>query len=468
MSNLRLYNTLTRQKELFTPLEAGKVSMYVCGMTIYDYCHIGHARMLVAFDVIQRWLRASGYHVTYVRNITDIEDKIIKRAVENQETIRELTDRFIGYMHEDLAALGVQKPDLEPRATEYVPQMLGIIDLLKGHGLAYQTGGGDVNFSVRKFSGYGKLSGKSLDDLRAGERVAVDDEKQDPLDFVLWKGAKADEPEQAKWASHYGVGRPGWHIECSAMSTAILGRQLDIHGGGADLQFPHHENEIAQSEGAHGGTFANYWLHNGFVRLDNEKMSKSIGNFFTIREVLKQYDAEVVRFFLMRAHYRSPINYSNDTIEDARLGLLRLYTALSPQAPALATAPTPDWTSQTGQAFAQAMDDDFNTPVACAVLFDLVTELNRTKDPVLETQLRALASVLGLLRQAPSHVAKSGLRGSAIQTQLSEAEIAALVEQRTAAKQGRDFARADGIRQQLLEAGVILEDSASGTGWRRA
>ncbi len=466
MSNLRLYNTLSRQKEVFEPLEAGKVSMYVCGMTIYDYCHIGHARMLVAFDVIQRWLRASGYNVTYVRNITDIEDKIIKRAVENNETIRQLTDRFIGYMNEDLAALGVQAPDFEPRATDYVPQMLSMIDTLKTEGLAYQAAGGDVNYSVRQFAGYGKLSGKSLDDLQAGERVAVDDQKQDPLDFVLWKSAKPDEPPEAQWASHYGSGRPGWHIECSAMSQAVLGKQLDIHGGGADLQFPHHENEIAQSEGANGGQFVRYWLHNGFVRLDNEKMSKSIGNFFTIREVLKQYDAEVIRFFLMRAHYRSPINYSQDTIEDARLGLVRMYTALSDNAPAAAL--TPDWASPSGVAFAKAMDDDFNTPVACAVLFDLVTELNRTKDPKFEQQLRALAAVLGLLAQPVQAVAKSALRGSGSLTNDGDSRINALVEERAQAKKSRDFARADAIRKTLFDEGVVLEDAAGGTTWRRS
>jgi cysteinyl-tRNA synthetase len=469
MPNLRLYNTLTRQKEVFEPLQAGKVSMYVCGMTIYDYCHIGHARMLVAFDVIQRWLRASGYDVTYVRNITDIEDKIIKRAVQNNETIRQLTDRFIGYMNEDLAALGVQPPDFEPRATDYVPQMLSMIDTLKTKGLAYQADGGDVNYSVRQFAGYGKLSGKSLDDLQAGERVAVDDQKQDPLDFVLWKSAKPHEPPEAQWPSHYGSGRPGWHIECSAMSQAVLGKQLDIHGGGADLQFPHHENEIAQSEGANGGQFVRYWLHNGFVRLDNEKMSKSIGNFFTIREVLKQYDAEVVRFFLMRAHYRSPINYSQDTIEDARVGLVRMYTALSGDAPDKTS--TPDWNSASGIAFAKAMDDDFNTPVACAVLFDLVTELNRTKDPKTEHQLRSLAAVLGLLGQAVSSVAKSGLRGStagASAGQNDENRIAALIQERAEAKKARDFARADAIRKALFDEGVILEDAAGATTWRRA
>ncbi len=467
MSNLRLYNTLTRQKEVFSPQQPGKVAMYVCGMTIYDYCHIGHARMLVAFDVVQRWLRASGYSVTYVRNITDIEDKIIKRAVENNETIRQLTDRFIRFMNEDLAALGVQRPDHEPRATEFVPQMLSMIDQLKSKDLAYQASNGDVNFSVRKFDGYGKLSGKSLDDLRAGERVVVDNDKQDPLDFVLWKSAKASEPEEVKWASHYGQGRPGWHIECSAMSTALLGQTLDIHGGGADLQFPHHENEIAQSEGAHGGVFSRYWLHNGFVRLDNEKMSKSLGNFFTIRDILKQYDAEVLRFFLMRAHYRSPINYTADSIEDARVGLLRLYTALL-STDINQTTGVPDWSSPSGQAFAAAMDDDFNTPEACAVLFDLATQLNISKEPAVQTQLCALAGVLGLLTQSTQAVAKSGLRGSGQTISIGEDAIGALVQSRADAKKRRDFAGADSIRQQLLNAGVVLEDTAAGTTWRRA
>ncbi|HET7775750.1 MAG TPA: cysteine--tRNA ligase, partial [Azospira sp.] len=328
---LKIYNTIAREKQAFVPLEAGKVKMYVCGMTVYDFCHLGHARVLVVFDAVQRWLRASGLDVTYVRNITDIDDKIIRRAVENGETIGQLTERFIQAMDEDAAALGVQKPTHEPRATAYVPQMLGLIGQLEAKGLAYQAGDGDVNFSVRKFPGYGRLSGKSLDDLRAGERVEVDSAKQDPLDFVLWKHAKEGEPA---WESPWGQGRPGWHIECSAMSSDLLGRHFDIHGGGQDLQFPHHENEIAQSEGAHGCTFVNYWMHNGFVRVDDEKMSKSLGNFFTIRDVLKQYDAEVVRFFILRAHYRSPLNYSDAHLDDARQALSRLYTALKAAAPA--------------------------------------------------------------------------------------------------------------------------------------
>jgi cysteinyl-tRNA synthetase len=327
--SLRIYNTLSRQTEPLTPLESGLVRMYVCGMTIYDLCHIGHARMMMAFDVVQRWLKASGYQVTYVRNITDIDDKIIKRAVERGISIRTLTDEMIAAMHEDVAKLGIEPPTLEPRATEYVPQMLSLIGQLQDKGLAYQSSNGDVNYAVRQFPGYGKLSGKSLDDLRAGERVAVADGKDDPLDFVLWKSAKAAEPEDAKWDSAYGKGRPGWHIECSAMSCATLGETFDIHGGGADLQFPHHENEIAQSEGATGKPLANFWVHNGFVRVDNEKMSKSLGNFFTIREVLAKYKAEAVRFFLVRTHYRTALNYSDVHLDDANQALNRLYTALS-------------------------------------------------------------------------------------------------------------------------------------------
>ena len=340
---LKLYNTLTRSKETFVPLVPGEVRMYVCGMTVYDYCHIGHARMLVAFDAVQRWLRASGYRVTYVRNITDIEDKIIRRAVENGETISSLTGRFIDAMHEDEAALDIQRPDSEPRATHYVPQMLAMIQRLQDNGFAYQSADGDMVYAVRKFPGYGRLSGKSLDDLRAGERVAVSGGKQDPLDFVLWKSAKPEEPEEVRWDSPFGCGRPGWHIECSAMSTALLGRQFDIHGGGADLQFPHHENEIAQSDGAlypdGSASFVRYWMHNGFVQVDDEKMSKSLGNFFTIREVLEDHDGEVIRFFILRSHYRSPLNYTADSLADAREGLLRLYNALSADFDAAATRP---------------------------------------------------------------------------------------------------------------------------------
>src|ERR1700716_257355 len=333
MSVLKIYNTLAREKQLFSPMEPGKVRMYVCGMTVYDYCHLGHARVMVVFDMVQRWLRASRFDVTYVRNITDIDDKIIKRATENGEPISHLTQRFIAAMNEDAAALGVERPDHEPRATQYVPQMLDMIEKLERNNLAYKAADGDVNYSVRDFDGYGKLSGKSLDDLRAGERVDVNTGKRDPLDFVLWKASKESEPDEVKWDSQWGKGRPGWHIECSAMACQLLGQQFDIHGGGQDLQFPHHENEIAQSEGAHRHTFVNYWMHNGFVRVDNEKMSKSLGNFFTIREILKKYDPEVVRFFILRAHYRSPLNYSDAHLDDAKSALTRLYTALKDRRP---------------------------------------------------------------------------------------------------------------------------------------
>lgn len=458
---LKIYNTLARDKQEFVPIDAGRVRMYVCGMTVYDYCHLGHARVMVVFDMVTRWLRSSGFQVTYVRNITDIDDKIIKRAAENGESMRALTDRFIAAMHEDADALGVLRPDHEPRATEFVPQMQSLIQRLEAKGLAYRAAGGDVNYSVRKFDGYGKLSGKSLDDLRAGERVDVIDDKQDPLDFVLWKHAKPAEPAEAKWASPWGDGRPGWHIECSAMSAQLLGDRFDIHGGGADLQFPHHENEIAQSEGAHGHTFVNYWMHNGFVRVDDEKMSKSLGNFFTIREVLQKYDAEVVRFFILRAHYRSPLNYSDAHLDDARGALTRLYTTLR-NVPA--TAQAPDWTTPAGSRFRAALDDDFNTPEAMAVLFDLSAEANRSNDAKAAGELRALAGVLGLLERSPDDF----LKGRAQLGELDDAAIEALIAQRVAAKQARDFATADRVREELKQQGVILEDSAAGTSWRRA
>ncbi|HEX6691843.1 MAG TPA: cysteine--tRNA ligase, partial [Burkholderiales bacterium] len=349
---MKIYNTLGRAKQEFVPLRSGEARMYVCGMTVYDYCHLGHARVLVVFDIVRRWLRASGLRVTYVRNITDIDDKIIRRARENGESVGALTERFIAYMDEDAAALGVEKPDHEPRATQYVPQMLELIGELEQRKLAYQSGSGDVNYAVRRFPGYGKLSGKSLDELRAGERVDVDESKEDPLDFVLWKRSK---PEEPNWPSRWGAGRPGWHIECSAMSASLLGEPFDIHGGGQDLQFPHHENEIAQSEGAHGGAFVKYWMHNGFVRVDEEKMSKSLGNFFTVREILKKYDAEVVRFFIARAHYRSPLNYSDAHLEDAKSALARLYTALRGAGAGGAV----DWSEPHAQRFKAAMDDDF-------------------------------------------------------------------------------------------------------------
>ena len=457
--SLQIYNTLAREVQPFAPLEPGHVRMYVCGMTVYDLCHLGHARAMVAFDVVQRWLKVSGYRVTYVRNITDIDDKIIKRALENGETIRGLTDRMIDALHEDADALGIERPTHEPRATEYVPQMVQLIETLQGKGLAYQADNGDVNYAVRKFANYGRLSGKSVDELRAGERVAVQDGKQDPLDFVLWKSAKESEPEDAKWDSPYGIGRPGWHIECSAMGCALLGEQFDIHGGGADLQFPHHENEIAQSEGATGKAPVRFWMHNGFVRVDNEKMSKSLGNFFTIREVLKDYDAETVRFFILRAHYRSPLNYSNAHLDDARAALKRLYTALS-----LVKAEVPaqiDWNDPFAARFKAAMDEDFGTPEAVAVLFELASEVNRTQSPERAGLLRALGGCIGLLQDDPQGFLQAG-------SALDAGAIQAQIEARAAAKAAKDWAEADRIRKALLEQGVVLKDSPTGTTWEMA
>jgi cysteinyl-tRNA synthetase len=459
---LKIYNTLARDKQEFVPLVPGKVGMYVCGMTVYDYCHIGHARVMVVFDTVYRWLKTSGYQVDYVRNITDIDDKIIKRAAENGESIHALTGRFIAAMHEDADALGVLRPDHEPRATQFVPEMLDMIGKLEANGLAYRAGDGDVNYAVRKFPGYGKLSGKSLEDLRAGERVEVTDSKNDPLDFVLWKHAREQESDEVKWDSLWGKGRPGWHIECSAMGAKLLGDHFDIHGGGADLQFPHHENEIAQSEGAHQCTFVNYWMHNGFVNVDKEKMSKSLGNFFTIRGVLKKYDAEVVRFFIMRAHYRSPLNYSDVHLDDAKGALTRLYTALR-NAPVNGEARV-DWSDSHAQRFKVAMDDDFNTPEAVAVLFDLANEVNKSASPQLAAQLKALGSMLGLLQREPVEFLQGGITGNG----LGDAAIGAQIEARNSAKQAKNYAEADRIRKELLSAGILLEDSAAGTTWRRA
>jgi cysteinyl-tRNA synthetase len=434
--------------------------MYVCGMTIYDLCHIGHARMAMTFDVVQRWLKCSAYRVTYVRNITDIDDKIINRAVERGITIRALTDEMIEVMLSDIGKLGIESPTLEPRATEYVPQMLNLIRQLEAKGLAYKSGTGDVNFAVRKFPGYGKLSGKSLDDLRAGERVAVPDGKDDPLDFVLWKSAKATEPPDAKWDSAalghgYGMGRPGWHIECSAMSCQTLGETFDIHGGGVDLQFPHHENEIAQSEGANDKPLASIWMHNGMVQLDNEKMSKSLGNFFTIREVLSKYDPETVRFFLVRTHYRTSLNYSDVHLDDARNSLKRLYTALDLVKPGPMKI---DWILPFAARFKSAMDEDFGTPEAIAVLFELATEVNRTRSAELAGLLKTLGGCLGLLQGDPKVFLQAG-------STLDEGTITTLIAQRATAKAARNFAEADRIRQELQALGVVLKDSATGTTW---
>lgn len=463
MTKQKIYNTLTREKQIFVPIEPGKIRMYVCGMTVYDYCHLGHARVMVVFDMVQRWLRNSGFDVTYVRNITDIDDKIIKRAVENGETISQLTGRFIDYMNEDAEALGVQAPDYAPRATQYIPQMLNLIGKLEANGLAYKATDGDVNYSVRDFAGYGKLSGKSLDDLRAGERIDINTGKRDPLDFVLWKSAKETEPEEVKWQSPWGMGRPGWHIECSAMAGDLLGEQFDIHGGGQDLQFPHHENEIAQSEGAHQHTFVNYWMHNGFVRLDNEKMSKSLGNFFTIRDVLKKYDPEVVRFFILRAHYRSPLNYSDAHLDDAKSALTRLYNALK-EIPG--DALPLDLSDAYAERFADAMLDDFNTPIAISVLFDSANDLNKTKSPILARQLKALAGTIGLLQRSPSEYLHASPQ---ILNDNDMTQIQSRIDARTAAKIAKNFAESDRLRNELLAEGIILEDKAGGlTEWRRA
>ena len=457
---LKIFNSLKREKQVFEPIEANKVRMYVCGMTVYDYCHLGHARVMVVFDMVYRWLKVSGYDVTYVRNITDIDDKIIRRAQENGETIQQLTNRFIAFMHEDADALGVLRPDHEPRATDYVPQMLELIDKLQSKGLAYQAADGDVNYAVRKFDGYGKLSGKSLDDLRAGERVEVDNAKQDPLDFVLWKNAKPGEPS---WESPWGAGRPGWHIECSAMSSSLLGKHFDIHGGGQDLQFPHHENEIAQSEGANCCSYVNYWMHNGFVRVDNEKMSKSLGNFFTIREVLEKFDAEVIRFFILRAHYRSPLNYSDTHLDDARRSLDSLYFTLRDVPPSALDRADIDWANGFAARFAAALNEDFDSHGAISILFELAAEANRQKSAELSGLLKALGEVIGLLARQPL----AYLRAGGPSDGLTDAAIEDLIAGRAAAKVARDFAEADRIRATLKEAGIVLDDSAQGTSWRR-
>jgi len=457
MSELVIYNTESRQKEIFKPINPAKVGLYVCGVTVYDYCHVGHARVMVVFDTFVRHLRAQGFEVKYVRNITDIDDKIIKRALENGEPINQLTARFIEAMHEDERALNVLPPDEEPRATEHMDDILSMIETLIGKGCAYRADNGDVYFSVRNFPGYGRLSHKQIEDLAAGARVDVVDAKRDPLDFVLWKAAKADEPEEVKWDAPFGKGRPGWHIECSAMSTRCLGPHFDIHGGGMDLQFPHHENEIAQSECATGSHFVNYWMHVGFVRINDEKMSKSLGNFFTIREVLKAYHPEVLRTFLLSAHYRSPVNYSEENLNKAKAELHRLYGVLEAVPPT-----TPAQNTDFEARFNAAMNDDLNTPQAFAVLFELAREVNRTQDGTLSALLVQLGQRLGILQQSVDDFFRSQ-PGS----ELSDEAIEALIAERNAARKSRDFALADAIRDQLKEAGIELLDSPEGTRWRR-
>ena len=454
---LKIYNTLGRSKQEFIPLRPGAVRMYVCGMTTYDLCHVGHARFMMAFDVAYRWLKTAGYEVTYVRNITDIDDKIIKRASERNIPIHQLTEEMTRAMHEDVAALGILPPTHEPRATEHVPKMIAMISTLERRGLAYRAPNGDVNYSVRKFPGYGKLSGKSLDQLRAGERVAVADGKEDPLDFVLWKSAKESEPEDAKWESPFGKGRPGWHIECSAMSCALLGEHFDLHGGGMDLQFPHHENEIAQSEGATGKPFVNYWMHNGFLNVDNEKMSKSLGNFFTIRDVLKRYDGETLRFFMLRTHYRTQLNFSDVHLDDAKQALTRLYTALKE---AREKDVALDWSTPHASRFKDAMDDDFGTPEAVAVLHELASEAFQGR-PGAAAQLKALGGVLGLLQRDPEKFLQGEM------TSVSEAWVKERIEARREARGRKDFKAADDIRKELLDKGIVLEDSGSSSTWRR-
>jgi len=457
---VKIYNSFNRAKQKFVPLTPGIVKLYVCGMTVYDYCHLGHARVLVVFDMVVHWLSTIGFNVTYVRNITDIDDKIIQRALDNNESIETLTDRFIRAMEEDAAALGVTRPSHEPRATQYVENMVSMIDTLVAKGLAYHAGNGDVYFSVYKFPGYGKLSGKSLEDLRAGERVEVDQDKNDPLDFVLWKAAKPGEP---CWDSPWGKGRPGWHIECSAMAEQFLGEHFDIHGGGQDLQFPHHENEIAQSEGAHDHPFVNYWMHNGFVRVDNEKMSKSLGNFFTVREILRRYQPEVVRFFILRAHYRSPLNYSDQHLDDAKNALDRLYTALKNHDISDAKV---DWKDNQAQSFMVAMNDDFNTPEAIAVLFDLASDVNKSGSTQKAALLKQLGDVLGLLQQNPQDYLQQRI-AAADEILFSPEEIEKMILQRLNARKSGNYAEADKLRTKLSDAGIILEDGPQGTTWRR-
>jgi cysteinyl-tRNA synthetase len=463
---IRIHNSMTGEKQPLQPITPGQVRMYVCGMTVYDYIHIGHARMLTAFDMVSRYLRYRGLEVTYVRNITDIDDKIIKRAAENGEPIDAVTGRFIQAMNEDAAALGLTRPDFEPRATQYVPNIITMIGQLIDRGYAYVAADGDVLYAVAKFEGYGKLSGKRLADLRAGARVEVDEGKRDPLDFVLWKHAKPGEPA---WDSPWGSGRPGWHIECSAMSTAILGTHFDIHGGGMDLKFPHHENEIAQSCGANGDKFADIWIHNGFVNIDDEKMSKSLGNFFTVREVLPRLrHAEVLRYFILSSHYRGPINYSLEQLEQADSALLRIYTALR-DLPVVAAAE-----SAHSARFREVMDDDFNTPEAIAVLQNITREVNsakaagqEAKAAALGAELRSLGGVLGLAQVDPQVWARLGVAKPG--ATLTDAAIDELIAARIAARKTKNWAESDRIRDELVKAGIVLEDKPGGTtSWRRA
>lgn len=463
---MKVYSSLTKQKEELVPITPGKIGIYVCGVTVYDYCHIGHARAFVAFDLVVRYLRWRGYQVKFVRNITDIDDKIIQRAKENGEDWQQLTERFTKAMHDDIAKLGVLPPDQEPKATDHIDEILRMVNSLIDQGIAYQGASGDVYYSVGKFPDYGALSHRNIDDMQAGSRVEVSEDKQHPLDFVLWKMAKPGEPS---WASPWGNGRPGWHIECSAMSTCCLGEQFDIHGGGQDLLFPHHENEIAQSEGSTGKKFVNYWLHNGFVQIDEEKMSKSLHNFRTIREILGQYAAESVRYFLLFKHYRSPLNFSEEALENAHQALTRLYLVLQKNSSgSIELASTDSFLER----FNLAMDDDFNTPEAMAVLFDLVREINRETDPqqraVLSSRLKQLAGVLGLLQQEPEQFLKARKNpGADHNTNLTDQQIDELISKRNQARKDQDWSVADQLRDQLQNAGIILEDAAGATGWRR-
>jgi cysteinyl-tRNA synthetase len=460
---LQIHNSLTKQKDVFTPIEPGKVKLYVCGMTVYDLCHVGHARVMVVFDVVTRYLRACGYEVTYIRNITDIDDKIIARANQNGESIQSLTERFIAEMHQDADALGVIRPDLEPKATESMAEIIAMIETLISKGFAYAADNGDVYYDVSKFEGYGKLSGRNIEELRSGERVAVNEAKDDPLDFVLWKAAK---PEEPAWESSWGRGRPGWHIECSAMSATCLGEHFDIHGGGQDLQFPHHENEIAQSEAAHGCQSVNYWMHNGFVRIDDEKMSKSLGNFFTVREVLARYSPEVVRYFILTSHYRSPLNYSDESLEQAKSALTRYYTALRDVEAQDSVVWQDD--EEFGARFTLAMDDDFNTALALSIMADVRQALNKVSNDDARTRylaglLRSFGDVLGLFQQS----ADAFLLGDTNNDDLA-VKVEALIEGRNTARANKDWSKADEVRDELTAMGIILEDNAGKTTWRKA